>query len=275
VAAEDKILQLIDALLMWEGKFNASDLMELLSLSRGAVQPGIKVYKKQFPNHCIYNSSLKTHIVTDSFIPHYWQGNFRDYQQLLGKKSSANLTDLDTICSLHNPLHHKTLRILNHACRKKLILEVDYGSLSDAAYHEGRHIAPHSIVMDGLRAHVRAYCFKNSEYRDFIVGRFRCAPEIERPISANEEIGALYDDHWNTNLELVICADPSLSVSQRANIEMEYQMLNGQRIIETPIALLPYVMKRLRLDTRQPTPEAQQLVIAPECYKKIKAYLPG
>ena len=170
-------------------------------------------------------------------------------------------------------MQHKTLRILNHACRKKLVLEVDYGSLSDAGYHDGRHIAPHSIVMDGLRAHVRAYCFKNSEYRDFIVGRFRSAPVIERPVS--EEIGALYDEKWNQQLELILCAEPSLTPAQKLNIEMEYQMQNGQRIIETPIALLPYVMKRLRLDTRQQTPEAQQLIIEPQCYKKIKGYLPG
>ena len=273
MAAEEKIFKLIDALLMWEGQFNARDLRELLSLSRGTVQNAITAYKKQFPNHYLYNSSLKTNLVTDSFTPHYWQGNFRDYQQLLGKKLASNLTDLDTICSLHDPLHHKTLRILNHACRKQLTLEVDYGSLSDADNFDGRIIAPHSIVMDGLRAHVRAFCFKNNAYRDFIVGRFRSMPVIEDKAAA--DIGAEFDHNWNTRVDLIICADPSLSGSQRQNIEMEYQMLNGQCVVETPIALLPYVMKRLRLDTRQPTPEAQQLVIAPECYKKIKGYLPG
>lgn len=269
----EKIFQMIDALLMWEGQFNASDLIELLSVSRTTVQNSISAYKKQFPTHYTYSPSSKTNIVSDSFSAHYWQGSFRDYQQLLDKKLPTNLTDLDTVCSLHNSLHHKTLRILNHACRKKLTLEVDYGSLSDAGNFDGRIIAPHSIVMDGLRAHVRAYCFKNKAYRDFIVGRFRCMPVIEDKVPPG--IGAESDDNWNNTIELVICADPSLSKSQRKNIEMEYQMINGQRIVATPIALLPYVMKRLRLDTRQQTPEAQQLVIEPECYKKIKGYLPN
>ena len=273
MASKEKIFNFIDALLMWEGQFNARDLRELLSLCRGTVQSATSAYKKQFPNHYSYSQSLKTNIVSESFTAHYWQGSFRDYQQLLGKKTSGNLTDLDTICSLYNPLHHKTLRILNHACRKKLTLEVDYGSLSDADNFDGRIIAPHSIVMDGLRAHVRAFCFKNNAYRDFIVGRFRSLPVIEDKVA--QDIGTEFDDNWNNILELVICADPSLSESQRRNIEMEYQMINGQRTVETPIALLPYVMKRLRLDTRQQTPEAQQLIIAPECYRKIKSYLPN
>ncbi|WP_372882826.1 WYL domain-containing protein [Psychromonas sp.] len=272
MARQEKIFQLIDALLMWEGQFNASDLMELLSVSRGTAQNSITSYKKQFPNHYAYSQSAKTNLVSEFFSAHHWQGNFRDYQLLLGKKSSSNLTDIDTVCSLHNPLHHKTLRILNHACRKKLTLEVDYGSLSDAGNVDGRIIAPHNIVMDGLRAHVRAYCFKNNAYRDFIVGRFRSMPIVEDRVTGT--IGPEFDVNWNTRVELVICADPALSHSQKENIEMEYQMVNGQRIVETPVALLPYVMKRLRLDTRQQTPEAQQLIIEPGCYKKIKGYLP-
>lgn len=273
MAKNGKILQLIDALLMWEGQFNASDLTELLSVCRTTAQNSISIYQKQFPNHYSYSPSAKTNIVSDSFTAHYWQGSFRDYQQLLDNKLSANLTDLDTVCSLQNPLHHKTLRILNHACRKKLKLEVDYGSLSDAGNFDGRIIAPHSIVMDGLRAHVRAYCFKNNAYRDFIVGRFRSLPIVEDKVTG--EIGAEFDNNWNTSVDLIICADPSLSKSQRENIEMEYQMKNGKCTVVTPIALLPYVMKRLRLDTRQQIPEAQQLVIDPECYKKIKVYLPN
>lgn len=270
---EQKIFEFIDALLTWEGQFNVSDLVELATVSRQTAQNFTHLYKKKYPTHYTYNPSQKTNIVNGTFVAHHWNGSFRDYQRLLGNKLSSNLMDLDTICSLHNPLHHKTLRILNHACRKQLVLEVDYGSLSDANNHDGRLIAPHSIVMDGLRAHVRAFCFKNNEYRDFIVGRFRSFPQVERAVT--EEVGALYDKKWNKKIELVLCADPSLNQAQKQNIEMEYQMEQGQRIVNTPIALLPYVMKRLRLDSRQQTPEAQQLIIVPECYKKIKKYLPS
>lgn len=74
VAAQEKIFHLIDALLRWEGQFDASDLMDLVSLSSGALQSG-KAYKEQFPNHCTYNSSLKNNIVRDSFTAHHWQDN--------------------------------------------------------------------------------------------------------------------------------------------------------------------------------------------------------
>ena len=43
---------------------------------------------------------------------------------------------------------------------------------------ETRLIAPHTLIYTGMRWHVRAYCEKNRDYRDFVLSRFRDMPEL-------------------------------------------------------------------------------------------------
>ena len=43
---------------------------------------------------------------------------------------------------------------------------------------EIRLIAPHTLVYTGMRWHVRAYCEKNGQYRDFVLSRLRGEPEL-------------------------------------------------------------------------------------------------
>lgn len=69
------------------------------------------------------------------------------------------------------------LRPLLKACREHLRLDIDYVSLNSPK-PEGRTIAPHTLVYTGMRWHVRAYCEKNREYRDFVLSRLRGAPEL-------------------------------------------------------------------------------------------------
>ncbi len=48
------------------------------------------------------------------------------------------------------------------AARSQLRVDVDYVSLSSAE-QSGRNIVPHTLVYDGIRWHVRAYCEKKGE----------------------------------------------------------------------------------------------------------------
>lgn len=48
---------------------------------------------------------------------------------------------------------------------------------------ETRLIAPHTLVFTSMRWHVRAYCEKNGDYRDFVLSRFRGEPELMDDVS--------------------------------------------------------------------------------------------
>ncbi|WAJ71256.1 WYL domain-containing protein [Catenovulum adriaticum] len=151
-------------------------------------------------------------------------------------------------------------------------IEVDYISLRSTEY-DGRIIAPHHFVYDGLRWHVRAFDEKHQAFLDFNLSRFQGAGEIEentiKPPTAQD------DNEWQTQVDVVIVPDPRLSPAQKACIEREYQMQNGQLIIQCRAALVKYVLLRLRLDIYKNTAEAQQIMLEPNCQKALKPYVPG
>jgi predicted DNA-binding transcriptional regulator YafY len=147
------------------------------------------------------------------------------------------------------------------AAREHERIEVDYVSLSRPD-REGRIIVPHTLVWTGLRWHVRAWCEKNQDYRDFVLSRFRGEPELLGPSSRN----ARADQDWQTQIEVIIGPDPRLNQNQQAVIAHDYGMVEGRWRLTVRAKLLPYLLKLLQLDTSHTLddPKAQQIVILNE-----------
>ena len=55
-----------------------------------------------------------------------------------------------------------------------------------------------------MRWHVRAYCERNREYRDFVLSRFRGTPDLMADDSAHGRDG---DDGWNIAVQVIIESD--------------------------------------------------------------------
>ena len=76
-----------------------------------------------------------------------------------------------------------------------------------------------------MRWHVRAYCEKNRDYRDFVLSRFRREPEVLDESGHGRE----GDEGWSTELAVVNKPDPRLKPAQTAIIEIDYGMQDGQQ----------------------------------------------
>ena len=124
---------------------------------------------------------------------------------------------------------------------------------------EIRVMAPHTLVFTGMRWHVRAYCEKNREYRDFVLSRFRGEPDL---MDASEHTRE-QDEAWNTPVTVLIEPDARLSQAQKAIIEVDFGMVDGQLPVETRGALVQYVLQRFGIDpnTVQANAAAQQLQV--------------
>ncbi|MNN62097.1 hypothetical protein D3C81_1773740 [compost metagenome] len=110
-----------------------------------------------------------------------------------------------------------------------------------------------------MRWHARAYCEKNGQYRDFVLSRLRGVPLLEgKSKNVIEE-----DEAWNAEVTMVIEPDSRLTDEQKAIIEADFGMLNGQLLIPTRRALVKYVLQRYQIDPTkmEPRPEAQQIVV--------------
>jgi predicted DNA-binding transcriptional regulator YafY len=150
------------------------------------------------------------------------------------------------------------LRPIMQAARQQKRLDVDYVSLNHPD-REGRIIVPHTLVYTGLRWHVRAWCEKNQEYRDFVLSRFRDIPDImdESPHGFDG------DAEWNAQVTLQITPDPRLSPDQQEVVQVDYGMKNGVLEIPTRGKLVPYALKLLHIDAHRilDDPMAQQIVV--------------
>lgn len=156
-------------------------------------------------------------------------------------------------------LRPEVLRPVLQACRENKRVEIRYASLSNPVA-EYRVIQPHTVVHTGYRWHVRAWCEKNRDFRDFVLSRIDDQPELVMDADHN----TADDVAWNTRVEVVLMPDPRLTPAQRDLIARDYGMVRKRLRIETRAALASYVLQYLRVDTPGGTrsPESQQIVVA-------------
>lgn len=266
--------RIIETFAQWEGRINASYLQKILQISRQKASEIVGCYRDHAPSNLQYDASAKGYIPTADFQPRFAQGHIDEYGQLLARSGCIDYLSIFEagFCYLDAPLRNISSTLVQpimRAIRDKFRIDIGYTSLSSPEY-ESRIISPHCLVFDGIRWHVRAHCGKNNDFRDFVLSRFNGEAEFEGPASCTAE----QDERWNTWLELIIQPDPRLAPQKRRLLELDYQMENGQRVIPVRAALVMYLTQRLRLDRYDQNPEAQQIIIEPECLKRISQYLP-
>jgi predicted DNA-binding transcriptional regulator YafY len=133
------------------------------------------------------------------------------------------------------------LRTLLRAMEGRREVEIEYLSLTSS---RKRGVVPHSLAFNGTRWHVRAWCVDRKDFRDFVLTRMLDANPETKPSDADPN-----DDlEWNTFIELRIAADPRLDADQRAAIERDNGMTNGEARIRTRAAFAYYVMRDMLLD---------------------------
>ena len=250
----------IELIAYWEGRVNTKDLERQFDQSRQQSSSDINHYKQLAPHNLIYDASQKVYCPTEQFQQQYISSQVDEYLhwihtgQFIAPASQGFSTSLTIPARKIEP---NIMRGLVAAMRQQKRIEVDYVSLSNPN-REGRIIAPHSFVNTGLRWHLRAWCEKSEQYRDFVLSRFRGAPELlDKTIHTAQQ-----DEAWNAQVTIILQADPRLSPVKREVLENDYQMQNGQLQITTQGCLVQYLLRELQVNTKMldGTPEAQQLV---------------
>lgn len=258
----------------WQGKVNSTHISQQFSISRTQGQKYLANYQALHPNNLKYDTAKKGFIPRSSFVPKYISGqvseylNWLDNAQVYPVKRSQNLTTNTSLSPPERQVSPTVIRSLVQAIQNKQRIEVDYVSLSNPN-QEGRIIQPHVFVRTGLRWHLRAYDESRSQFRDFVLSRFRGQPEILGKASHT----AASDKAWNTNINLVLIPDSRFSPAQKQVIEGEYNMQNGQLTITTRAALAHYLLQEMQVNLKfhDEYPEAQQLVLANK--QQIKQWL--
>ncbi len=258
----------IETIVLWEGRFTTRHLCESFGIGRQQASKDINNYLRDIgPNNLIYDKYLKGYKPSDTFTPQVTLGLADEYLHLMARNSelssafdslSLNLANVETLAVPVRDVKPEVLRPIMQAARASKRLEVNYVSINNPDY-EGRIIVPHTLVHTGLRWHVRAWCEKNLEYRDFVLSRFRDTPEI----LDSSTHGAEDDIEWNTRVTIRVVPDPRLSRNQQQVVEHDYGMENGVLEVTTRGKLVHYALKLLQIDpsAKLVEPTSQQIVV--------------
>jgi predicted DNA-binding transcriptional regulator YafY len=259
----------IETIALWEGRLTTRHLCDTFGFGRQQASKDINTYLREVGiDNLEYDKYLKGYKPTAAFQPQITRGLADEYLHLVARNNelmnmfeslALNVGNVEVLSHPVRDVKPDVLRPIMQAARQQKRLDCDYVSLNHPD-REGRIIVPHTLVYTGLRWHVRAWCEKNGEYRDFVLSRFRDTPEI-----MDESVhGADGDTQWNTRVTLRITADPRLSPEQREVVEVDYGMTDGALSITTRGKLVPYALKLLQISPGKTlqAPMAQQIVVA-------------
>jgi len=270
----------IETIALWEGRLTTRHLCDTFGIGRQQASKDINNYIREIgPGNLEYDKYLKGYKPTADFTPQVTEGLADEYLHLMARNNelstvfdslSLNMANAEVLCVPVRDVKPEVLRPIMQAARQQKRLDVDYVSIGKPD-HEGRIIVPHTLVHTGLRWHVRAWCEKNQEYRDFVLSRFRDIPEI----MGDSEHGVEDDCDWNTMVNIRIVPDPRLSPEQQSVIARDYGMENGLLAITSRGKLVPYTLKQLHIDPNEKLddPAAQQIIV--ENLDELRCWLFG
>ena len=264
---QERRLEFIDYRLRWDGQINRSNLTDFFGISIPQASLDLTEYTKLASHNLEYDTRARVYRSTDSYMSIYKTSSLEHYlEDLMRIIIQPEITD-GSFLGWHPPvagiprlgrrLNTEIVEEILKAIRDNGAVEVTYLSMNDPKGSQ-RKLSPHSLVNDGNRWHVRAYCHKRKEFRDFTLTRIKSA----RYVGLDQERASM-DTKWNTIVDVILTAHPGLSSARRCLIERDYSMENGEIHIKCRQALLLYLLFQLNLTDDQATqrPEVIQLAL--------------
>lgn len=273
-----RLLQM-ELLLRWEGRIGNARLRDLLGLSSIRASQWIREFRESQPRWTLWDRITRSFHATPDFYrdadaiakPVENSSSFAQYLSLVGLPATMDAGDQHVVVaafpdiSTPNP---QIFAILSGASRRGQVVEITYRSMREPLPHK-RIIAPHSIVRAGRRWHVRAYCEKNKQFRDYAVGRISHVKLLDR----HSEFSMKDDKDWMTEVPVRLIAHPDLNRDQELLIRFEYFNDTAARVTSCRGPLVSYFIQEVRAATDIKTQRPPEYQLAVGNIKEVQQWL--
>jgi hypothetical protein len=253
--APERRLEFIDFRLQWDRTLNRTQLMGVFGISAQQSSADLARYMESAPGNLTYDKSAKTYRAAPEFVPLFTDADSHTYLDRLADVASDRATIGAAFIGWRPPcdvlqlpvriVEPDTLATIVEAMRGRHDIHVRYQSMRRSATSM-RWIAPHALASDGLRWHVRAWCYESAEYKDFVLSRIRSISRWRA--RTDESFEPPPDISWNKFIDIVIRPRKGLSPDQRKAIEMEYGMVRGRHVMRCRQAMASYLLRLMHLD---------------------------
>jgi WYL domain len=248
---QERRFAFIDFRLLWDGRINRSDLTTHFGISVPQASMDLASYQELAPQNLIYDKQQKAYIIGASFRPITEPISSYSFLNSVRQVEAGMLSKEDTFLGWYPPnglVRLPSRRIEAHILRRSLAairgnlkIWIRYQSMHHPE-PELRAISPHAIVFDGVRWHLRGFCYKHQDFRDFVLSRIA---EVSGEIEPGMDSSA--DECWHSRATVIVGPAAHLSKNQQNAIALDYGMHDGQIKIETREALLLYLLQQLPL----------------------------
>lgn len=255
----------------WRGRVNRKDLEDEFNISTPQASLDFRRYQEAAPGNIEYDATEKTYVAAAGFRPKFFTLSPERYLLQLQALRSGAIKATDTWFDVVPPADISpaiargpeayTLRAIVRAIEMRGSIEINYQSLTRIGV---RRVCPHSLVTDGYRWHVRALSVEHQEYRDYVLGRILSVSEPKACETNHED-----DVEWHTIVRLALVAHPGLKPEEKATVEHDFRMQNGELDVEMRAALAFYFIKRHNLDLRDGQVAPQRVQLFLENYDEI------
>ncbi|GAA6205576.1 WYL domain-containing protein [Thalassotalea sp. SU-HH00458] len=246
-SAQRQRLAYIDFCLEYFGRISRIELSEHFDVGVTSCSRDFATYRKLAENNLDFRHSGKHYIRTNSFQPlfqHNAESALKNLANGFGD-GMASQFPANPHCSDAVHLTHPRPQIVASLMRAivgNLNVEIVYQSLSSGMSE--RVVAPHVIVNTGHRWHVRGFDYKSGEFRDFVCSRIENFKQHKTKPSLTELPES--DISWCESIDLILIPHPELTFKRP--IELDYDMIDGVKVVSIRKALAGYFLKYWNVD---------------------------
>ncbi len=258
-------LRFIERAAYWRGWVQRSDLMEVFGKGSAQVSADFQKYLEINPGALAYSTSRKRYEGQSGMKQVLQESRIEDAVGLFLEAGRLPFTSaaeasrsraVEWVVLPERRAVAEVERRVFQAIMHRHRLRLRYMSLHGNS-DEWRWIQPHALAHSGHRWHVRAWCAKNRDYRDFTLGRIA---EADWPVTG--EALPSVDVQWDAMSLLTVRPAASLSEEQKAAVMMEYGMKDGMLRLSVREAMRLYVERQLGLAPEDGLPPRLERVVA-------------
>ena len=246
-------LRFIERAAYWRGWVQRQDLMTVFGKGSAQASADFQKYLELNPGALAYSMNRKRYEGLETMRQVLQQSRLEEAVALFltdgarpplrGATEASGSASVDWVRLPERGAAAEVERRLFQAVLHRRRVRVRYLSVHGSA-DEWRWLRPHALGHSGHRWHIRAWCEKNGDYRDFVMGR---VAEADWPGETTPP--PVPDVAWERIVPLTVRPAAGLTAEQRAAVAQEFGMTDGGLTLHVREAMRQYLESQLGLDT--------------------------
>jgi hypothetical protein len=234
----------------WKGVVNRGDVRDVFGISAAQASADLQGYQEVNPTAMVYNVRAKRYEAGEGMVCVMHEPRLEEAVSLFlgvlapvmgGRPKASPTQSVDMVRPLVREVDAGVERRVFLALDQGRRLRVKYWSVNSSR-RSLREIAPHALGHDGLRWHVRAWCFEHGEFRDFVMSRMEGADWPGDSFTA-----PVVDKDWERMETVTLVPNSGLDAERRRGIIHDYGMKGGELKVKVRAAMREYFLAQWRV----------------------------